>query len=359
MSHYDHRQRQEVTVPVSFSAQEGAPGAHEQRETRLIVGIALGSGVMLGLISIVLFQLTLHLLRTDMPPRVTGGACSGGMPCAEGFICQDGLCVATPPPEHQRCQPNDTCGTEDSVCTCEAPSTCVDNSCVPPKAVQSNACDDPKVQELLTRVAEKCKGDINTCPPDKLKKFALASADFDEIIHRVPETITLHFPAGTPTLNAEQKSRYIERMKDLKVLDSLKNAKVILIIGRASAGGTRVKNDEYSRMRADTASDLIGELAADVDDKTYTRITTARKKLILGNRKILQPSFFKDSHRNRLIAWTDTVESTLLSNLGNIDQLSRAQERWTRKQINQVSLIVPLACELPGASQPQGSEAAK
>lgn len=364
MSHYDHhRQPQEATVPVSFSPQEGAPGTHERRENRLIVGIALGSGLMLGLVGVVLFQLTLHLFREVVPSSATGGACSGDNPCPEGFICQEGLCLTVVlPPDQQQCQPNDTCGTEDSVCTCEAPSTCENNSCIPPKMAQSSACDHPKIQEMLTRVAEQCKGNINKCPPDKLKTFALASADFDKIIQLVPETISLHFPEGKPQFSPAQRSHYLDRMRDLKVIDSLKAAKVTLIIGRASAGGTSVQNDEVSRMRADFAYNCIETLIENTDNDTYQHIKATQKKLILGNRKILQPSFFKVSHSNRLIAWTNTVESALLSNLRNFDQLSRAQEQWTRKRINQVTLVVPIACALPGAiqAQPQnGPEAAK
>ncbi len=359
MSHsYDPRRRQEVTVPVSFSAQEGAPGAHDKREARLIVGIALGSGLMLGLVSVVLFQLTLHLFRAAVPSPVTGGACSESKPCPEGYICQENLCLPAVAPSEVSCEPYDTCGTEDSACICKEPSTCDNHSCIPPKQAQSSACDDPLFQKLLTRVAKKCDGDIGKCPPDKLKDFALDSADFDEIIRLVPETITIHFMGGAPNLSAEEEDHYLKRMTDLKVIESLRNAKVTLLIGRSSKGGSSFTNDEISRLRGQKARTLIEELVkrTNTDDKTRARILGTTKQLILGNRKIIQPDFFKDSYRNRLIAWTDAEESRLLSNLRNYEQLSRKEKRWTRNLINQVALVVPIACELPRVTDAQPEE---
>ncbi|HGG57422.1 MAG TPA: hypothetical protein ENK31_06460, partial [Nannocystis exedens] len=107
MSAHNHHQRQEVTVPVSFSSQEGAPGAHDKLEARLIVGIAIGSGLMLGLISVVLFQLMLHLISKAAPVSATAGACSESRPCPEGFNCREELCVAAVAPEENICAPYD------------------------------------------------------------------------------------------------------------------------------------------------------------------------------------------------------------------------------------------------------------
>lgn len=349
MPHYHPRQQQEVTVPVSFTPTEGAPGAHDRRETRLIVGIALGSGLVLGLVCVVFFQIVAGIWKQSGTQPGVAGVCSTTIPnsCGRGLVCQNGTCVIAK--KNDVCSPRDTCGTPGSQCECVAPSTCEQNSCVPPKRPDmSAACENPNVQSLLARVAEKCKNNIDTCPASALQDFALASADFDEIIHQVPETITIHFPEGEPNLSREERDYYLRRMQDLKVIESLEKANVILIIGRSSAGGSARRNNIVSKARGQAALNLLKEISS---EETYSLLNAKAKRLILSNNKIIQPAFFEESYRNRLLAWSNADESTLLVNLRDPASLSPEEDSWTRKTINQVAIIVPIACDLPGLAK--------
>jgi len=346
MPYYGQRQQQEVTVPVAFPPLEGAPGTDDRREARLIVAIAVGSGLVLGLIGAVLFQLVLALLGGVRPAPM---ACQPGT-CEEGLVCgPQGVCRE--PPARTQCMPYDTCGTAYSTCECTGQNMACsdDNLCIATTAQPTqSACENKKIQDLLTRVNEMCKGDIGRCRPEDLQKFAIASKDFDEIISLVPETITVHYAAGKPSLSDKHREYYLQRMRDLRVIDSLSTAKVILVIGRASAGGAESVNNKVSRARGQETVDLLRKLTKTADSGTYNKLSQV-KLLILGNNKIIEPKFFEKSFRNRLIAWSAAMEATLLANLDNAEDLSSEDDQWTRDAINQVGIIVPIACDLPGA----------
>jgi len=216
------------------------------------------------------------------------------------------------------------------------------------------SCADPQVIGLLQRLADRCAGAFDSCPEGELTSFAVAAEDFDDVVRRFPGTVTLHFPPGTPPIRGrasdplwpppELRAHYLARLEGLEVAPRLRAARSVLLIGRASQGGSAGTNNLYAKARANAAYEL---LAATLSDEAERAALGAKvKRLILSDRRLLAPEFFAAHYAEGMIGWSRGSEEALRSLLAG---RSGWEEAWTRDTINQVAFVVPIACEMPAA----------
>lgn len=332
------------------------PAPEEVRSARLLLGVTLTTGVVLGLMGVVLLQLFVALLNQTAPSvefERRGPVCTEGstQDCEAGEVCRRGQCVKARRPKD--CQVGDPCGIEGATCTCAAPLTCERSLCQAPEQVAA-ACDDPDVQRVLRGVAEICKNDWESCPAEDLERLALSSKDFDGVLAKFPNTISVHFPGNKPSIQRGgarwpvdlERAFYRSQFGKDVVAEALRDAQEIIIIGRSSEGGKEDDNFRYSRLRANAVLDMLRENARSPEEARD--LGRKVKRLLLGSRKVLELEFFRDHYANRMIAWSEDEQATLRANIAD-DRLRGKERSETRRIANQVVFVVPVPCRLPGA----------
>ncbi len=343
------------SAAASGTRAEPTPSAQETRAARLMIGVMLASASALAFTGAVFLQLVMISISQSKPPIPSiAPGCREGDPsgCQSGQTCQGGTCVQVAAID--TCQVGDSCDMDGASCRCVAPLHCEAQVCRADK--KPTSCDDPAVQRVLSGVVETCKGSWDSCPDDKLQDFALKSADFEEVLAAFPDTLTVHFPGGQPPMDsgkgpwpdtAEVRNHYQGQLARPAVAKALREAKVLLIIGRSSQGGHEQDNLRYSRKRVDLVVDWMLKAAASGPAES-TELRGKLKRLLLGSRKILEPGFFLKHYANRIIYWSPDAEDNLRSNLAKLSSLSGKNHQDTVNTMNQVVFIVPIPCQLPG-----------
>ncbi len=270
--------------------------------------------------------------------------------CEEGKVCRDHRCIDDVYPAPSTCQVGDECGP--TVCECGPGLTCVDHKCTAP-AVAPSVCKNPDVLAALKRLRETCPGDMGKCPPTDLKKFAIATPDFDRLMSEFPDTVTLHFRSGTPPLTADHSwpsnsthEYYLHRL--IPSIPSLVAAKHVFIISRSSAFGTERRNDAYARERSTTTKEFILEAAirsGAVAGPSRDALHSKFYDFLLGRYKPVEVTLFRNRYANRAVTWNADSER-MLRDLLDKDEPSSEDQHWVAKVINQVVFIVPVPCEL-------------
>lgn len=341
------RREREVTHPGREVDPYPPP---ERRVARLLLAITGGSALAFASIAYVGFQLVLYAAENrnePIKPECTEGVVPDG--CPEGQVCMGRTCM----PERDypvQCDLGDPCGAKGS-CTCEGSMQCVNDTCVPTESEPpTNVCDRDDVKEALAQLKADCAGNLKLCPTSDLQKFAIKYKNFDTLVALFPGSITVHFPAGKPSIdNAEDpwptgtvEEFYLERLR--RSAGAFRDARSIFVIARSSPGGNIVRNELFAQKRSTVVKDLISRSL--VDDPT-TRNAVEKKfyDFILGHKRRIGRDFFAERYKNRFVTW-DTKSRDRLLALISADDLSAADDAWVTQTINQVVLIVPVPCEL-------------
>jgi len=339
----------EITVPGRKDpprAVVASPG--ELRTARLLVGITATAALAFALVAFIGFKLILDNIR---PEATSVAECVDDMGCDEGQLCQTGRCRASP--SESICELNDPCGTGE--CECEPPMTCNAGVCVDPVPPPPPACDDPELQKALARLDKECQGNLGTCKLGSLTKFAMRNKAFDALISAFPDVITLHFEAGKPPLDdnpwpdAKTRDHYVERLARSKA--ALEAAKYIFIIARSSPHGNPRRNDLFAQKRSIHTKELLFA-ALDMTVAQRDAFGAKLREFILGPKRKIGREFFAQRYSNHFITWSKSSHNLLLKLIKSEQPLSERDEQWADDTINQVVLIVPVACELkPSASE--------
>lgn len=334
---------------------EPSPSAQDTRSARLMLGVMLASAGALAFTGAVFLQLVLASIgQTKVAVTTVAAECREGDPmgCQSGQTCQGGTCVQVAAID--TCQVGDSCDMAGASCRCVEPLHCEANVCRADKRPAS--CDDPAVQRVLSGVFETCKGSWDRCPDDKLQDFALQSADFEAVLAAFPDTLTIHFPGGQPPIDItkgswpdtdEVRNHYQAQLARPTVLKALREAQVLLLIGRSSQGGHEPDNLRYSRKRVDLVVEWLLKVAAPGPAES-TELRGKLKRLLLGSRKVLEPDFFIKHYANRIIAWSTDAENNLRAKLADVTKLRGKDRQANINTMNQVVFIVPIPCQLPG-----------
>lgn len=353
----------EETLPSSArssSTPVHAPSLEELREARHLLGVTAAAGLTFGLVALVFFELLAWSLnrgqRVDVVAREDrAGECREEDPssCPSGHVCRGGACVTSTVAD-LTCQDGDTCEAPGATCTCQSPMKCVDQTCEA-EAGPPPVCSNLDIQELLGAISQQCKGDFMGCPDTELEKFVLPSKTFDQVLAKFPETITVHFPSGYPSVQggsdwptAEVSAYYREHIASPRTMKALREAKHVLLIARSSKGGSDRENLKYSRVRSQVVLSKLLEAAASQEERE--RLEAKFKYLALGSRKVLTATLFRKSYQNRMYAWSVDEEKLLRTQVASYQTLAWAEKNRVDNLLNQVVIIVPIPCDLPGLS---------
>lgn len=343
----DRRER-EVTVTSRDPDPYPAP---ERRVARLLIAITGGSAVACACIAFVGFQLLLHSLGgRELNPQTF--ECSEGVipdGCPEGQACMGHTCM----PEQQyptQCDLGDPCGDK-GTCTCDGALECIADSCVAKKTeIPADICEQPEVMDALKQLKAACAGNISRCPPTDLQRFAIKYKDFDTLVARFPETLTVHFPGGKPPIDkgdaawptGQVEQFYLDRLRRSSA--AFRDARSIFVIARSSPGGNIVRNELYAQARSNLVKDLVLR-SLDLDPKARDAVENKFYDFILGHKRRIDRGFFAERFANRFITWDVKSRDRLLA-LIKAEDPGEADDAWATQTINQVVLIVPVPCEI-------------
>lgn len=326
--------------------------AGDRRTARLLVGITAGTALAFACIAFVGFQLILHTIGIGKPPEVE---CTEGVlpdACGDGRFCQAGRCMVNIDLGPSRCDVGDPCGATSS-CVCDGAMECVADACAMKLPPQPDVCETPEVLDALRQLNTACAGDIRSCPAPDLGRFAIKYKNFDKLVANFPGTLTVHFPGGLPPISTTStpaepwpkgaiEATYRERLA--RSADAFRAAKFIFVIARSSPGGNVVRNELFAQERGKVVKQLILDALA-LPNKERDEIEGKFRDFILGPKRKLDRAFFAERFANRFITWDQGSRERLLHHLP-AEELSEADETWVQQTINQVVVIVPVACEV-------------
>ena len=331
----------EITVPGRKDAPRvAAASPGELRTARLLVGITTAAGLAFAIVAFVGFQLILYNIRPD---TASVAECVEDMDCDEGQLCQTGRCRASS--DESICEPGDSCGP----CSCKAPMSCKADLCTEPEPPPPPACDDPELQKALARLEKECKGNLGTCEPGSLEKFAMKDKSFDALISAFQGVITVHFETGKPPLDgttwpdAKTRAYYVERLR--RSAEALRTAKYIFIIARSSPHGNARRNGLFAQQRSIHTKELLFA-ALDLSVAERDAFGAKFREFILGPKRKLDREFFAQRYSNHFITWSKISHDLLLKLIKSDEVSSKRDEQWADDTINQVVLVVPVTCEL-------------
>lgn len=343
------RREREVTMPGRDTDPYPPP---ERRIARLLVAITGGSAVAFACVAFVGFQILLYAVGDrgkHTEPECTEGVVPDG--CAEGLTCVGRTCM----PEQNyptRCDLDDPCGAK-GTCTCDGAMQCVADVCVRKEGPSTgiDICEEPEVKAALKQLKTDCAGNITHCPAPDLQRFAIKYKDFDTLVARFPDTITVHFPGGMPPIDkgaaawptGQVEQFYLERLRRSSA--AFQSARSIFVIARSSPGGSIVRNELFAQARSNLVKDLVLRSLAELAPADRDAVENKFFDFILSHKRRIGRDFFSERYANRFITWDMKSRDRLIAHLGAED-LGESDEAWLTQTINQVVLIVPVPCEI-------------
>lgn len=280
--------------------------------------------------------------------------------CGEGKVCREGACVEDA--GVTVCTEGDPCDG----CTCLQPNACdAANICQPPAPVKTKCSKEhiEFVQELkkfqAVCVSNAGGETFSSCPASKVEEFSLNHEGFDKLLRGFPSGLIFLFPTNAPPLDILEsedarryqwpdeatKKRYQEEVK--KLGNELKSAKHIVLVGRASRGGTSNKNYAFAQARVRFARQTLIDAMAE----THVERGEASKKFIefaLGAVRPLQLDFFQ-TYSYPAVTWSSQSLQELSAILGKLSKnqaVKPSERREMEDRINRsvAIFVIPPEC---------------
>ena len=213
--------------------------------------------------------------------------------------------------------------------------------------IAAPACQESEA--LLREIQQICQQEaLTSCRREHLERLT-GDGSYEEQIYELPNTFTVHFPAGRP----KDSNRRFERnksalMEDLRGrLDPLKNAQVILVFGRASA---HTGHDEGNRRLADRRAELIAELLSTVlaEADAHREHPPRLISWSLAAKSALDLRVLQKAIHEPPLAWKGAALADLTKLFAgqlNPDEIPREQLNDIRDLANQVVFVAPLPCD--------------
>ena len=217
---------------------------------------------------------------------------------------------------------------------------------VPWRPPTPGVCDDPNVHEFLTALrGHQCAPEDTSCPAVSTEQIFISEAYPESVLRRFSLT-SFHFPTGKPSTNTgaadwpdpSTKAFYLQGMR--RQMSQLRSAKTILIIGRASPGGSIVNNERITRARVGFVENLIREAAESREERESLREKVTI--ILLGSKNIISPEGFKFIGADH-IAWNNETQA-LLSRVGTDLDLDHEDGIRSLRIINQSVSVVAITC---------------
>lgn len=284
--------------------------------------------------------------------------------CEDGWICAEaGFCVE--PNESRASPPACLDGQNILGCTCDRPFLAVDGVCRKPS--EAEACRQPEVTELLARLDRACAGDstpgrLAGCSEEALRDVVLGNHRQILDIARVfaDSSFTLHFRHGSPlrsgttrwpsTADRPRVVGFINRM-----LGDAEPRGYLLLVALASPTGTHELNYELASRRSDVAVALVEQARRDFKELGKRLRDVQSLVGLVGN----DANFALDLEQfaeiwgrsGRYRAWDEsqTRRMTALLEQRKDRTISKADEQWLLRVVNQSVVAIPLPCATPEA----------
>ncbi|MCY0990940.1 hypothetical protein OV203_27595 [Nannocystis sp. ILAH1] len=324
--------------------------------TVLIYGIYFTMVVFLGAALYVVFAFVIPGTTPTIP------ACRGDREgeCGEGKVCRAGSCVTEP--ALLECAVGSSCDG----CACLQPNSCDGaNVCQSPK-LDKAACSKESIEFVKDLQAHQaaCVSNaggemLSSCPASKVEEFLLNHQGFDRLLKEFPRGLLFLYPSNAPPLDILEgddaqkylwpdeatKKHYVEEVK--KLSKELKSARHIVLVGRASRGGTANKNFAFAQARVRFARQMLIDALAE----THIERSEASKKFIefaLGDVRPLQLDFFL-SYSYPAVTWSSQSIHDLsktLEKLGRNQALTQSERREMEDMINRsvAIFVIPTEC---------------
>lgn len=285
-------------------------------------------------------------------------------PCPEDQVCVFGRCEAIE--ETPTCAPAQPC----EACSCPAGEVCHAGACRDPASLPAAPLECRFDQDLIRAVArlkvhcssvnEKVRATV--CTPADWKKISLEQRDFDQLLLHFRHRISLHFDRGAPPrsgVSEPVRRHYLAGLKPLAA--TLRQAKQIFVIGRASPEGDEASNYTMAVRRSDMVAQLLSEVA-------YPELPPSERPSLPiqqwgmpvrtkdGREVLLELSYFKDRYVSPslerelgaapALLWDEASERRFRGLMAQPpDKLSARDLGWLREVINRAVLVVPIPCD--------------
>jgi len=269
--------------------------------------------------------------------------------CDEDESCVNNQCQRPPQPTAALpCQEGEPCG----MCICEGEFSCdpASNRC---HTRQEEVCS-PEIVRLLSDLRrfeqEKCQGvgtGAATCAPKDLRNFFIEHRQFNELLLGLNNGATVLFDKNQPSgeLPGAQATYYEQQFTSLG--DRLKQARHILIIGRASQDRSHHQSFDYvlAQARIMEVQQWITQL-----ERTPQGQDEMRKKFItlaIGTSNPLEAARLTDRPQHNFIAWRGQATLEVRTALRDLAKLGAEQTRALQLRLNRSVFIVAVPCEIP------------
>jgi hypothetical protein len=285
--------------------------------------------------------------RSLLPPArlCKEGDASG---CPANHTCYGGECVPDTTPI---CAADAACGPDK--CECPKGTYCAEGKCV---QTTDAFCSSPEVRKLVSEIVGHCNTPANKdvppmgCTAEEWRALAIRDGLFDQLVASFPTAISLHFPEALPPIdgvgqwpNAAGKQHYRAHLE--RFASTLLSAKVIFIVGRASASGPPEINNLYGRRRMAAAESWVRELYAGRSNAEKDALDGKIKSFTLGHHHQLSITFFQTHLADRMTAWDTDSTRRLLMNVAAGSRIESGERLWTVSTLNQSTLVVPVPCD--------------
>ena len=249
--------------------------------------------------------------RLRFPARAGPGSACAGTLCAPGLECFADVCVA--PDELPLAPP---------------------------------LCRAAEVQAAVLALRRKCEGQqdlpgasLDDCEVASWEKISTSDPNFVELLGKLPGVFTVHFPADRPDPAgrwATTAVRGIYRTQLARRVRTLRPARQILVIGRASHDGTGERNRELAQRRSELVASLLAELLPG---------GPPLRRWSLASSHGLAPERFKLDVQQTPVTWSNERTEWLTGALAeDLKRLPGPEWREVHDTINRVVLVVPLHC---------------
>ncbi|HEY0132671.1 MAG TPA: hypothetical protein VGB85_01290 [Nannocystis sp.] len=242
-------------------------------------------------------------------------------------------------------------GTEGTLCRgdlCDAGLECFHGRCVSwdrlPRAPE--VCRAGPTRASLEYLRSRCAADLGqvdapltACTAKTWEPLSRRDPTFAGHIEALTHVFTVHFPQGEPGprgtwATPEIRATYLRQLAPHHA--ALRDAKALLVIGRASVEGSEELNRALSERRTALVVGLLRSALGDAAPPIHA--------WALADQDALPPEQFMRVMKTAVLAWDEAITRRLLTQT-DLAERSGPDWQWFLEVVNRAVLIVPLYCD--------------
>ena len=251
--------------------------------------------------------------------------CLGDSNCPPGQICVGGVCDKEEPPEEGSVRPACALGEPVQDCECKVPYQEVAGKCARPP--EDPRCADPTFIRVCQNVVRDCAGSLGgACAGDKWKDLMIGDDSVAALLGTFTDQVALLFPTSQPVANSNWPPDGIKTGYGVLIrqhVQTLFDAKMIVLLGRASPIGNAADNDALAARRLNAAKNWLFDACRATnhsDDECNALAARVAPAAVGQGRVIRRGEFIKAFHPTlrrsgqvvREKRWTLPVDETMM-----------------------------------------------